>query len=659
MPRLRHRRAALFATLMAVALGALLASACAGLFETALRLDAPPVRLADADAVVAPPEHATLAAGDGRPAQEVALVERGHLPAGTLEAVRAVAGVTRAELVPDLGVIAVNTSDPAALKDAPAGGASPSGTTLAGVTVLTGDARGRAEAVGVAGSRIKLVLLSSIFGGLALIVMAILLASIVGLAVEQRQRELALLRTIGATPKQVRTVVVRATMRPAYLAALAGAAVGPLVARALFARIQDGGVVPDVLVLRQGPQGIVVGALAALLLTRAAAALAARKAARASFAETIGEAETLPGTIAPVRLALAALLTAGAVSCGAITLFMSPANAAATGGGTALAGALACALVAPRLIERLAGRLRLTTFEGQLAVLNVRARAHRNAALLTPVILVASIALANVYQQTTQTNAVTSARDHDVTQGEAVTTSAGWIEHPVDRSHRIDPWTLLGADPRELKAKAKTGSLQHLTGNTVALPQGLDSSLGDSIGMVLGDGAHVRLKVVAILDGSSRNRSIILPAKLLRAHTAGPARPDPPEVDVWITFAVVGVIVAYAALSLINSLVAALAGRRRELALLHLAGATTRQIRRMLAAEALVIGGIGALVGTAVALAGLIPLAVATAGSPLPSGPPWVFVAVLATIAALVLLPTLVVTRTTLRTQKVTDVEMA
>ena len=94
MPRLRHRRAALFATLVAVALGAALASACAGLFETALRLDAPPQRLAAYDAVVAPAEHATLAAGDGRPAQQVALSERGHLPAGTLEAVRATPGVT-------------------------------------------------------------------------------------------------------------------------------------------------------------------------------------------------------------------------------------------------------------------------------------------------------------------------------------------------------------------------------------------------------------------------------------------------------------------------------------------------------------------------------------------------------------------------------------
>jgi putative ABC transport system permease protein len=79
----------------------------------------------------------------------------------------------------------------------------------------------------------------------------------------------------------------------------------------------------------------------------------------------------------------------------------------------------------------------------------------------------------------------------------------------------------------------------------------------------------------------------------------------------------------------------------------------------MLEAEALVIAGIGALTGTAVAIAGLIPLAVATAGSPLPSGPPWVFAAVLALVAALVLIPTRVVARTALRTQKANDVEIA
>jgi putative ABC transport system permease protein len=472
-------------------------------------------------------------------------------------------------------------------------------------------------------------------------VMAILLATIISLAVEQRRRELALLRTIGATPRQVRRLVVRATVRPALVAAVLGALAGPALAKPLFARIQDGGVVPDVLALRQSGIGVAAGALGALLIARVAAGLAARKAAKARLGEALGEAEELPGTLHPVRVAAAYVCAAGAIMCGAVTLFMSPENASATGGGTALAGALACALVAPRLIERLAAKLRPRDPSDQLAVLNVRARAHRNAALVIPVILVASIALANVYQQTTQSNAVRHARAQDVPKDAKVITSAGWVEHPVDRSHRIDPWPVLG------------------TGPDVAIPDRIDARPGETIGLVLGDGAHVRVKVDRVLDGSSRNRAILLPERLLAAHTAAKPASDPPQIDVWITLAVVGVIVAYAALSLINALVAALTGRRRELALLHLAGATRRQLRRMLRTEALTIAGIGAAAGTAVAIAGLIPLAIATAGSPLPSGPVWVFAVTLATIAALVLAPTLAVSHTLLRDLKVNDVEMA
>ena len=118
-------------------------------------------------------------------------------------------------------------------------------------------------------------------------------------------------------------------------------------------------------------------------------------------------------------------------------------------------------------------------------------------------------------------------------------------------------------------------------------------------------------------------------------------------------------IVAYAALSLINALVAALAGRRRELTLLRLAGATRRQVRRMLETEALLIAGVGLVTGTAVAVAGLIPLAIATAGSPLPSGPVWVFAGVVLGVAALVLAPTLAVSRSLLNSLEVDDVEMA
>ena len=127
--------------------------------------------------------------------------------------------------------------------------------------------------------------------------MAILLASITSLAIEQRHRELALLRTIGATPRQVRRLVVRQTMRPAFLAAAAGALAGPMFGRELFARVQHAGVVPDVLALRQGILPMVVGAVAALLPVRVSAGLAARRAARARLHEALGEVEARPASL--------------------------------------------------------------------------------------------------------------------------------------------------------------------------------------------------------------------------------------------------------------------------------------------------------------------------------------------------------------------------
>jgi len=586
---MRLKRTPLFAVLAAVALGAALAAACAALLLTALRLDAPPQRLEHADVVITGGEHTTLAAGDGKPAQQVALTERAPLSPDVAQAV----GGT---YVKDLQAVTVNGVSAESLR-----------RRFPGLTVLTGDDRGRAEAVGVAPARLNLILIAAIFGGLALIVMAILLASIIGLAVEQRHREFALLRTIGATPRQVRRLVRRQTLLPALAAAGAGACAGPPLARALFSRLQDGGVVPPVLRLDASVPTVVAGALVAFLVARVSSAFAARRAAKAHLGEALGEVEDIPGTIGPIRTALSLSCVAIAVSTASVTLFMSPENAAAVGGSTALAGALAIAFAAPWIVVQVLARFP----HCELAVTNLTMRSHRTAALVTPVVLVAAITLGNVYQQTTQAHAM----------AKSPADGHGWIERPVDKAHRIDPRPLKAGPRFELP-------------ETIA--RKLDVQHGDDVGLVLGDGTHHTLAVAALNQAGGKYPAITVPARLLPAHAAS----DPLRVDRWITFAVVGVIVAYAALSLVNALATALAGRRGELDLLRLAGATKRQIRRMLQAEALLIGAIGAFAGTIVSIAGLVPLAIATAGSPLPSGSPLYFLATLALIAVLLLVPT-------------------
>ena len=165
------------------------------------------------------------------------------------------------------------------------------------------------------------------------------------------------------------------------------------------------------------------------------------------------------------------------MSSGVATLFMPPANAAATGGGTALGGALACALLAPLLVERLGARLsgvaaRLAGLPGTLAILNLRARANRTGALVIPVVLVAAIALANVYQLTTQSNAMRSAflgpaarrRGRPARRGlDRAARRSVAQDRPVDGAR--------GRDPPALAVKASAGSMDDLHGDAVMLPR--------------------------------------------------------------------------------------------------------------------------------------------------------------------------------------------
>ena len=143
--------------------------------------------------------------------------------------------------------IALRTSDPAAVRTALVcksyTGACPryaSGIQGHPVAVLTGDDRGRGEATGVAASRLKLILIASIFGGMALIVMAILVASIISLAVEQRHRGSRCCGRSGRR-RQVQRLVVRRQCVHASPRSPA-ASPGPCWRRSC-SRFQDGGIV--------------------------------------------------------------------------------------------------------------------------------------------------------------------------------------------------------------------------------------------------------------------------------------------------------------------------------------------------------------------------------------------------------------------------------
>jgi putative ABC transport system permease protein len=111
----------------------------------------------------------------------------------------------------------------------------------------------------------------------------------------------------------------------------------------------------------------------------------------------------------------------------------------------------------------------------------------------------------------------------------------------------------------------------------------------------------------------------------MRAADAEQAR-----VSSWVNYLMIGVLLAFVAVTAVNSLVMGTGERSRELALLGLVGATARQVTRMIRVEALAVIGFGVLMGLAVAAATLVPFSLAVAETAMPYLPWQVLAGVLA-----------------------------
>jgi putative ABC transport system permease protein len=588
----------------------------------------------------------------------------------------------------------------------------------AGVSALTGDDRGAAEFAGIATS-LPLIILSGVFGGMVAVVMALVVSATIGLSVRQRRRELALLRASGATPGQVRTMVVAETMLVAIIALAGGLLLGRTMGRWIFGMLSGNGVVPSALRFDQGPLPFAGAAVLTLVILRLTVGFAAGRAARIRPIQALTEAAVPPVVIGRVRLLIGAAFAAATVGVGLSTIFMSPTNAAAIGGPAVLTGSIAVAVLGPLVIRamltsRVTGFLeRRAGTNGVLAAINLRVRAVQFAAILVPITLATAIALGNIYSQTTQQKAAVEAYTDNLIANTVITSDAGgipaglfdqvrtapgvsaaselvrskgWIEEPYDTTHTSDPWPLLGLNGPVYKGKVRAGSLDQLTGETVALPPGaakhLKVGIGDQIGVRLGDDALVKVKIVALVDGTSGYESILLPSALLAAHTTAglpsqillktskavelgnwpgttvggrsllSAEYDAGlGIDAWIAYLLAAIAIAYTAIASINTIAVAVLDRRREFGLQRLTGSTRKQVSKMLYLENLVIAALGLLLGLAAACFTIFPIAIATRGWPIPSGPVWILLAWVAVVLLLVLPTTGITARLAMRTK--------
>ncbi|MGP4025824.1 FtsX-like permease family protein [Actinomadura sp. 3N407] len=438
-----------------------------------------------------------------------------------------------------------------------------------GVTVSTGLDRGQAEFPDVRPAGETLIVLAAVFGGLAIMVVVFVVASTLGLSLQQRRREMALLRIVGATPAQLRRLVLGEAVVLAVLAAALARLTGASSGRLLFGRLTAQEVVPDEIVFRQGWIPAAAGAGVGLLTAVVAAFIAARGAATARPAETLTEASLPDRRLGWVRTGCALVCLAGATALALVTAIVIPGPAAAgTAGPAAMLWAAGLALLSPRIAPILIAPLRpvlraVTGNAGHLALLNVRARRIRTAAAITPVMLATGLATGMIYLQTAQSAdaervfgetlradaVVTSStggpasglvedirEDPAVAAASALVTSIGYVEAPRFGAQSEDGLPLRGVSPAGAAAttavSVTAGTLTALRGDTVALDVeharriGGGLGVGDTVTLRLGDGAKVDLKVVALVTMRAGPKTVLLPAALLAQHTtaAGPAR---------------------------------------------------------------------------------------------------------------------------------------
>src|SRR5512132_2005577 len=269
-----------------------------------------------------------------------------------------------------------------------------------------GDDRGLAEFPEVRGDGETLIAVAAVFGGIAVMVALLVVASTLALSVQQRQREIALLRAIGATPRQVRRMILGETLVVAALATAVGCVPGSHLGHWLFDQLAANGLVSQAMAFRQGWIPALTAGGVTLLTALAAALVANRRTALTRPGEALAEVGADDRWLGVGRLLLALLFLAGGVALAIVTMtVMTGPVAASTAGPTVMVFASGVALLGPGITKAMTAVLQplraLSGVAGELAMLNARAQTMRTAAAAMPIMLAVGIATALLYVQTT------------------------------------------------------------------------------------------------------------------------------------------------------------------------------------------------------------------------------------------------------------------
>ncbi|WP_328398153.1 FtsX-like permease family protein [Streptomyces sp. NBC_00390] len=551
--------------------------------------------------------------------------------------------------------------------------------------VLTGDERRRADP-GQERDAQALISVNSLLGtagGVSAFVSVFVVASTFAFAVALRRREFGLLRTAGATPGQIRRLLLTEALVIGTIASAAGCALGAWGAPRLARLLVAGEIAPQWFTIRAD----VNWPFHAAFWTGLAVALtgvwaASRRAGRIGPAEALREADVDSGTM-PLGRLLAGIALAGA-GIGLLVwgLATDPADLLKRKTYTTRPMVLitAVALLAPLLVRRTVRLLPLPGATGMLVRENTATSLRRTAAVAAPVLVTVALAgsllgsarsvtASKAAEAREQTSAQLIVTGDDLKQagvpGATLSASASTAVHVREEGTAlIRSEARAVADPAAFADLARlpvaAGDLRDLDDGSIVVNEEWERhTVGERVDVWLGDGRAVTLRIAAVLaTGTGSNGAYITAANAptapvdridvrigagagprvaarLRAATGGTVRP----VAEWVAdthprtgpqtrlglLVVLGIALVYTAIALAGTLLMATAARTGELKSLRLAGATRAQVLRVVAGEALLAVAVGGVLGaavTAVNLAGL-GAALASLSAPVTIAVPW------------------------------------
>ncbi|MFD5633343.1 ABC transporter permease [Streptomyces sp. NPDC127077] len=424
--------------------------------------------------------------------------------------------------------------------------------------VYTGDDRGAVEEHALGYAKETLTGLGGSFGGIAAVVAVFTAAGTVALSVAQRTREFALLRAIGATPRQIRRAVAAEALLVAPLAGLVGCLPGVGLAHWWFGQLKDRGAIPEAVDLHVSFIPLVVAVGLGLLTALVAGWAAGRRPAKTKPGQALTDAsvERLRPGVIRTGLGIGALVGGGFLTgLAARSAGDDAANAAL---GVVMLFMLAVALLGPlvaRLCATLFGlALRDGSAAASLAAANSRTNARRMASAITPIVLAMAFASTLVFLHTSESHVAAQQLRAGVTADHVVTDPAGLPADVVSRAAGLpgvdvtvglletqvlvpvgsggDRWLegaathgISGSGAQLAKVQdldVRRGGLDRVGRGRVAIDRTLATSakvgIGDKLPLYLPDGTKASPEVVAVYGRGLGLAAVTMDRASLAAH---------------------------------------------------------------------------------------------------------------------------------------------